>query len=82
MPQTLDQLKAAAKAAQLAADKAQQEADAEANAVANPRNPDVVLGDILDEIGMRLGNRPRYKALVAEFKATYAPPPEPAPAKS
>ena len=68
------QIKAAAleRAKQALAD-AQAEHDAATKEPAPPRTPDVVLHDILDEINMRLGNRPSMRALLAEFKAGTAP---------
>lgn len=78
MPQTIEQLKAAAALAQAQLDAAQKAADAEAAAVANPRPPATILVDLLTMIGMHQGNRPQFRALIAEYKAAAGIEPAPA----
>jgi hypothetical protein len=78
--QTTDTAAAVAKAqADL---KAAETAHAAAQKDKPPRDPELVLADILDELAMRFGHNPSFSGLVAEFKATLpkeTPAPEDAP---
>jgi len=68
MAKTLEQLQTDAKQAADALARAQAALDAEAKAAAEPRAPEVVLTDLLEQIAMRLGNRPELRVLIAEYK--------------
>jgi len=48
---------------------AQAAAAAEAKAIATPRAPEVIITDLFEQIALRVGNRPQFRLLIAEYRA-------------
>jgi len=69
MAASVEQAAAAVAQAQRVLDAAKAAAAAETKATTTPRAPEVILADLFDQIALRIGNRPQFKLLIAEYRA-------------
>lgn len=68
MPTAIEVANAALKRAQDQLAAAEASVAAAEHQVIEPRSPEVVIGLFMDQVAMRLGNRPELRQLIAEFK--------------